>query len=118
MPITTMLTSPIYDDIPRFCIWVQVTGKERDTESGLDNFGARYYGSNIGRFMSPDWDSDPEAVPYADYENPQSLNLYGYVQNNPLSVTDSEGHCGNSVTSTTSFDGNVIESSSSSDGLV
>jgi len=113
-----MLTSPIYDDIPRFCIWVQVTGKERDTESGLDNFGARYYGSNIGRFMSPDWDSDPEAVPYADYENPQSLNLYGYVQNNPLSVTDSEGHCGNSVTSTTSFDGNVIESSSSSDGLV
>ncbi len=29
------------------------TGKERDTESGLDNFGARYYGSTMGRFMSP-----------------------------------------------------------------
>ncbi|WP_371417537.1 RHS repeat-associated core domain-containing protein [Granulicella sp. S190] len=69
------------------------TGKERDAESGLDYFGARYYGSSMGRFMSPDWDSDPDAVPYADYENPQSLNLYEYVQNNPLSVTDSEGHC-------------------------
>lgn len=30
------------------------TGKERDAESGLDNFGARYYGSSMGRFMSPD----------------------------------------------------------------
>jgi RHS repeat-associated protein len=31
------------------------TGKERDTESGLDMFGARYYGSSLGRFMTPDW---------------------------------------------------------------
>src|SRR5262249_39033850 len=31
------------------------TGKERDAESGLDNFGARYYSSYVGRFMSPDW---------------------------------------------------------------
>jgi RHS repeat-associated protein len=30
------------------------TGKERDSESGLDYFGARYYGSNMGRWMSPD----------------------------------------------------------------
>ena len=30
------------------------TGKERDSESGLDNFGARYYASSMGRFMSPD----------------------------------------------------------------
>jgi RHS repeat-associated protein len=34
------------------------TGKERDTETGLDNFGARYYGSNMGRFMTPDWSRD------------------------------------------------------------
>jgi RHS repeat-associated protein len=26
------------------------TGKERDSESGLDNFGARYYASTMGRF--------------------------------------------------------------------
>jgi RHS repeat-associated protein len=30
------------------------TGKERDTESNLDEFGARYYASTMGRFMTPD----------------------------------------------------------------
>ena len=30
------------------------TGKERDSESGLDNFGARYDSSQYGRFMTPD----------------------------------------------------------------
>jgi guanyl-specific ribonuclease Sa len=42
--------------------------------------------------MSPDWSEDPTAIPYADKENPQSLNLYGYVGNNPLSRSDSDGH--------------------------
>ena len=42
--------------------------------------------------MSPDWSSDPDAVPYADLENPQTLNLYGYVGNKPLSMTDPDGH--------------------------
>jgi RHS repeat-associated protein len=50
------------------------TGKERDAESGLDYFGARYYGSTMGRFMSPDWSSSPTATPYANLQNPQSLN--------------------------------------------
>ncbi len=68
------------------------TGKERDTESGLDEFGARYYGSTIGRFMTPDWSEDPDSVPYANFQNPQTLNLYGYVQNNPLSLRDANGH--------------------------
>jgi RHS repeat-associated protein len=72
------------------------TGKERDTESGNDYFGARYYASSMGRWLSPDYTSDtdgpPDAVPYADLTNPQSLNLYGYVQNSPLSNFDSEGH--------------------------
>jgi RHS repeat-associated protein len=68
------------------------TGKERDTESGLDYFGARYYASNMGRWMSPDWADKPEAVPYSDLANPQSLNLYGYVNNNPLSKADKDGH--------------------------
>jgi RHS repeat-associated protein len=67
-------------------------GKERDIESGLDYFGARYYGSNMGRWMSPDWSEDPDPVPYVDLENPQSLNLYGYVGNNPLSKNDPNGH--------------------------
>jgi RHS repeat-associated protein len=68
------------------------TGKERDTESGNDYFGARYYASSMGRFMSPDWSDSPSAVPYAHLENPQSLNLYSYVLNNPLRGTDADGH--------------------------
>ena len=76
----------IYDCTPHFehCP-VDFTGKERDAESGLDYFGARYYASNMGRWMSPDWADKPEAVPYSSLDNPQSLNLYGYVNNNPLS---------------------------------
>ncbi len=67
-------------------------GKERDPESGLDNFGARYDTSNLGRFMTPDWAAKPIAVPYAHYGNPQSLNLYSYVQNNPTTLGDPDGH--------------------------
>lgn len=69
------------------------TGKERDQESGNDYFGARYYASSMGRFMSPDWSSSSQAVPYANLENPQSLNLYAYVGNNPLGRVDANGHC-------------------------
>src|SRR5260221_1558993 len=69
------------------------TGKERDSESGNDYFGARYYNSAMGRFMSPDWASDPTAIPYASYINPQSLNLYTYRLNHPLSGVDPDGHC-------------------------
>jgi len=38
------------------------TGKERDTESGLDNFGARFDSSTLGRFMTPDWSARPTPV--------------------------------------------------------
>ena len=68
------------------------TGKERDAESGLDNFGARYYASNVGRFMTPDWAARPTAVPYAVLGDPQSLNLYTYVRNDPISSVDPDGH--------------------------
>ena len=60
------------------------TGKERDSESGLDYFGARYNSSSMGRFMSP----DPLG---GDLTNPQSLNRYSYVLNNPLTNTDPTG---------------------------
>jgi RHS repeat-associated protein len=69
------------------------TGKERDAESGLDYFGARYYASNMGRWMSPDWSEKVEPVPYAKLDDPQSLNLYEYVSNNPLNQVDADGHC-------------------------
>lgn len=69
------------------------TGKERDTaESGLDYFGARHYSSSMGRFMTPDWDEAPVTVPYAHFENPQTLNLYSYVYNNPATGLDIAGH--------------------------
>lgn len=68
------------------------TGKERDAESGLDNFGARFDASTLGRFMTPDWAAKPTAVPYAHYGNPQSLNLYSYVNNNPTTLGDPDGH--------------------------
>ena len=68
------------------------TGKERDTESGNDYFGARYYASSMGRFMSPDWSEVAEPVPYASKGNPQSLNLYAYTLNNPMAFIDPTGH--------------------------
>ena len=42
--------------------------------------------------MSPDWNSDPDPVPYADFSNPQSLNLYSYALINPLRSADADGH--------------------------
>jgi RHS repeat-associated protein len=62
------------------------TGKERDTESGLDNFGLRYLTSSMGRFMSPDSIAN-------DWElaNPQTWNRYAYARNNPLIYVDPDG---------------------------
>ncbi len=68
------------------------TGKERDSESGLDNFGARYDSSSMGRFLSPDWSDTPDPIPYADLADPQTLNLYAYTGNNPINGTDDDGH--------------------------
>ena len=66
------------------------TGKERDSESGNDYFGARYYASTMGRFLSPDKPVDQHP------EDPQSWNLYSYVRNNPLISIDQDGNydCG------------------------
>jgi RHS repeat-associated protein len=77
---------------PNFVNNYKFTGKERDAESGLDDFGARYNTSNLGRFMTPDWAAKPTTVPYANFGNPQSLNLYSYVENNPTTVGDPDGH--------------------------
>jgi RHS repeat-associated protein len=70
------------------------TGKERDSESGNDYFGARYYSSAMGRFMSPDWSAKVEPVPYSKLDDPQTLNLYAYLMNNPLAGVDADGHQG------------------------
>jgi RHS repeat-associated protein len=64
------------------------TGKERDTESGLDYFGARYMSSNMGRFMSPDYSMNSVIL-----ELPQSWNKYSYELNRPTYGTDPDGRC-------------------------
>ena len=46
------------------------TGKERDSESNLDMFGARYYRSSRGRFMTPDWAEKPSEVTPVCCTNP------------------------------------------------
>jgi RHS repeat-associated protein len=70
------------------------TGKERDAESGLDYFGARYNASSLGRFMSPD-----PFIPFnlrkdkfqVWISNPQRWNKYAYGLNNPTTVIDPNG---------------------------
>jgi RHS repeat-associated protein len=73
---------------------IKFTGQYRDGESQLDYFGARYYSNAIGRFMSPDWAAAPITVPYAKFGDPQSLNLYSYVENGPVNRIDADGHEG------------------------
>jgi RHS repeat-associated protein len=83
------------------------TGKDRDNETGLDYFEARYYASKQGRFTSPDeFSGGPDDMfdfadaasenptIYADLTEPQSLNKYQYCYNNPLSFIDIDGHKG------------------------
>ncbi len=92
-----------------FASTLYYTGKEDDYAYNLDYFGARYYAPSIGRpdaftdtgrsalsepdrFMSPDWSAKVEPVPYAKLADPQSLNLYAYVLDNPTTSLDLDGH--------------------------
>ncbi len=63
------------------------TGKERDDETSLDYFGARYYASASGRFMS----SDPLGILKQKLLDPQQWDMYAYARNNPLKYRDPTG---------------------------
>jgi RHS repeat-associated protein len=62
------------------------TGHERDAESGLDYFEARYYSSPYGRFQSADYFMNDTTV-----RDPQKWNLYTYVRNSPIRFIDPTG---------------------------
>jgi RHS repeat-associated protein len=64
----------------------QFTGQRKEAGIGLYDYHARFYDPLIGRFIS----SDPLVMPPS---NPQALNRYSYVLNNPLRYTDPTGHC-------------------------
>ncbi len=72
---------PLYDAKSRYLY----TGKERDSESGLMYYGARYYSPVIGKFIQPD--TELQEYEYA----PQSMNRYSYVTNNPYKYVDPTG---------------------------
>jgi RHS repeat-associated protein len=82
-----MTAEYIYHGTPSMvCLAYKFTGKERDSESGLDYMDARYYGSTMGRFMSPD-----PILSSGHEEDPQTWNKYAYARNNPLRYTDPTG---------------------------
>jgi RHS repeat-associated protein len=62
------------------------SGKERDAETGLNFFGARYMSAAQGRFMIPDVSGEDRAP-----LDPQSWNMYSYVRNRPTRFVDIGG---------------------------
>jgi RHS repeat-associated protein len=92
--LLTALNGAVYDSIDYlpfgelvgggFSTTHKFTSKERDTESNLEYFEARYNSSTLGRFMVPD--SGP-----LDVENPETFNRYTYALNNPIAYTDPDG---------------------------
>ncbi len=82
-----MMTSAARSSAQRPSSFQDSTGKERDAETGLDYFGAKYYSGAQGRFIS----ADP-LMASADIEEPQSWNRYAYVSNNPLRFVDDDGN--------------------------
>jgi RHS repeat-associated protein len=96
--LITKLDKSVYDSLDFLPFGEQLAGdtgtthkftsKERDSESGIDNFGARYDSSSLGRFMSP----DPENISALLHDDdPQAWNGYAYGRNNPVLYTDSDG---------------------------
>lgn len=63
-------------------------GKEKDEETDLYYFGARYLDSRIGRFIKP----DPVGITESDLINPQRFNRYTYSLNNPYRYYDLDGN--------------------------
>jgi len=95
--LMTRLDRTVYDSLDYLPYGEQVagdtgsthkfTGNERDSETGLDYFLARYYSSTLGRFTG----ADPIFISDQQVANPQLWNLYSYAANNPLRFIDPTG---------------------------
>jgi RHS repeat-associated protein len=88
-PVNSCTSLPFGDGLTCTSVYgwpLHFTGKERDFESGLDNFGARFDASSMGRFTS----ADPKQI-RAHLLDPQSFNRYTYTRNNPLAFVDPDG---------------------------
>ena len=77
----TSLVSPISDPGPHY----KYTGQEKDSETSLYFYNARYYDPALGRFIQAD-----TIVPGA--MDPQAFNRYSYTGNNPINAIDPSGH--------------------------
>ncbi len=73
---------------------LKFTSKERDAETGLDYFGARYYGQRVGRFTT----IDPVYTWRENLADPQRWNRYAYTRNNPLRFVDPDGKAARELT--------------------
>ena len=114
MNVNCVMSQGLTDTSP-----MHFTGKQLDAETGNDYFGARYLGTgtNLGRFMTPDWSAQPVPVPFAKLYDPQTLNLYVYLRNNPLNTTDPDGH-GDDICSGGSVNGFCHQSAPDKNGNV
>lgn len=61
------------------------TGQRHDASTGLYFYGGRYYDPQLGRFIQPD-------TVVQDLSDPQFLNRYSYVRNNPVNMVDPTGN--------------------------
>ena len=69
------------------------TGKSATLKPASTTSGARYYSNGLGRWVvSADWSATPVPVPYADFGDPQSLNLYGFAGGTRRAESDPDGH--------------------------
>jgi RHS repeat-associated protein len=82
LPFGDFLTCSNSDSSP-----IHFTGKEHDSETGNDNFGARFYSSVLGRFVN----ADPGGFSKIGLVNPQAWNLYSYTLDNPANFIDPDG---------------------------
>ncbi len=100
---SALYTGLAYPSVTADANKVNFTSKERDAESGLDFFGARYMSSAQGRFTSP----DPIHIMPQKLLDPRQWNMYAYVRNNPLRLIDPTGMyvCGGTERECKDFEG-------------